>query len=275
MNPISLPAVAANEYLTFATQLAAAAAAVTLPLFRQPLPVEVKSDLSPFTTADCNSEKAMCALINAHYPQHGIIGEEFGSNKVDAEFVWVLDPIDGTRSFISGSRQYSSLIGLLYRGVPVIGVMDFPALAECWTGIYTAEQRTAQFNNTPCCTSKNAPTLAQAIAATTTVAVERRNEDTQLQNFLPACGQVRLGGDAYAYAGVASGFSHLALDYLMQPYDYLPLLPIVYAAGGVMTDWQGAPLAPFTADGWKTAVASANDPLHQQAIAALASACPS
>ena len=261
-----------SEHLIFAEKLADAAAKETLPLFRQPLTIEVKSDKSPLTIADRKAEKAMRKLIHAHYPQHGIVGEELGGNDVDADFVWVLDPIDGTRSFISGSRQYATLIALLHLGAPVIGVLDFPALGERFTGVCANEQRSVCFNLASCTAATAVPPLAQAIAATTSVAVQPGSEDKQLQKFLSACGQVRLGGDAYCYASVAAGFSHLAIDYCMQPYDYLPLLPVVAAAGGAISDWQGEALAPFNAgadNGGRTVLAAANEVLHRQALEAI------
>lgn len=275
MTPAALPAAAAGEYLAFSQRLADAAAAATLPLFRRPLPVEAKADASPFTQADCGAEKAMCALIGEHYPAHGIIGEEFGATAADAEFVWVLDPIDGTRSFISGSPLYSTLIALLHGGVPAVSVVDYPALRERFSALHTQERSEAQFNGAPCRCADAVPPLAQAVAATTTVAVQPGADDERLQKFLSACGQVRLGGDSLAYAGVAAGWCHLAVDHLMQPYDYLPLLPLVAAAGGCMTDWRGSALAPFDGggdSGSKTVLASASAALHEEALAALAAA---
>ena len=284
MTPSALPAARAAEYLQFAHTLADAAAAVTLPLFRQPLQIEAKADASPFTMADCNSEKAMVALINDAHPTHGVIGEEYGSQRAEAEFVWVLDPIDGTRSFISGSPQYGTLIGLLHRGTPVVGVLDFPALRERWSGLCVAAQRAAHFGKAapsaaPCTVAAAGVSLAQAVAATTTAALLPDSaEDAQMRKFIAACAHVRFGGDAYAYAGVAAGFAHLALDYLMQAYDYLPLMPVIYGAGGVMSDWQGAPLAPFALEagdaaggggGKRTVLAAASAPLQREALAAL------
>ena len=215
----------------------------------------------------------MCALINECYPDHGIIGEEFGSRAASAEFVWVLDPIDGTRSFISGSPQYGTLIVLLAGGMPVLSVLDFPVLKERYIGLYTSHQSQALLNGSPCRVTAALPSLAQAVAATTTVAVQENDADMQLRRFLASCGQVRLGGDAFAYAGVAAGFSHLALDYLMQPYDYLPLIPLIAAAGGCISDWQGATLVPFDfQDGSRRVLASAGAALHEEALAALAAA---
>ncbi len=272
----SIPLHQAQDFLQFANQLADAAAKITLPLFRKPLPVKVKSDASPFTQADCNSEKTMCELIAKNHPTHGIIGEEFGSNNADADYVWVLDPIDGTRSFISGSPLYSTLIVLLHKGVPVISVMDFPALSERWTGLLTEQSKYAEFNGTRCHTASSVPLLPNCVISTTTAALEHRPEDTQLQKFMHQCAHVRLGGDGFSYACLSSGFVHLALDYLMQPYDYLPLIPVITGAGGVISDWQGKPLIPFgsknaVGDGTSTVVASANEQLHQEALQTLAS----
>lgn len=271
MTPSTLCAAQAEAYLRFAVSLADAAAAVTLPLFRQAVSVETKADASPFTRADCEAEQAMRARIESHYPAHGIIGEEFGTRESEAEWVWVMDPIDGTRSFISGSCQYGTLIALLHRGTPVVSVLDFPALHERWEGLYTADVAVAWFNGAPCRVAQSVPDLARAVAITTTIAVQpEAPQDAQLRRLLPACGQVRLGGDANAYASVAAGFAHLAVDYLMQPYDYLPLLPVLAAAGGVVSDWQGNALAPFDGSGEaRTVLAAASATLHREALAAL------
>lgn len=263
--------IATYQYLEFARQLAAAAAAVTRSYFRQSPPISAKSDASPVTAADREAEQAMRALINRHYPAHGVIGEEHAREHSDAEFVWVLDPIDGTRSFIGGSPLFATLIALLRHGVPIVGVIDFPALGEQYCGIDSGEEQLAEFNGSACHCASAVPPLAQAVVAATTVGIYPGADDERMRRFLAHCGYARLGGDAFCYATLAGGWCHLALDHSMKVYDYMPLLPLVQAAGGVISDWQGQPLAPLTDAGeGRTVLAAANKTLHTEAVARLA-----
>ena len=254
--------------LAFAERLADAARAVTLPLFRQPMGIEVKADATPVTIADREAERVMRALIATEYPEHGVVGEEAEDFRREAEYVWALDPIDGTKSFIGGSPLYSTLIGLTRNGEPVLGVVDFPALAERWTGLLTPAHCRAAFNGEDCRVAGGDIGWSQSLLATTTLGWREGGDDDRLRRLCRGVGQVRLGGDAFSYGCVASGFCHLAADYAMKTCDYLALAPVVLAAGGVMTDDRGAPLR--LQSGETFVLAAANPVLLETAIARLA-----
>ncbi|MGI9297354.1 MAG: inositol monophosphatase family protein [Gammaproteobacteria bacterium] len=255
-----------EEYLNFAGRLADAARETAMPYFRGAVAVQNKGDDSPVTVADRECEKKMRALIAETYPRHSVYGEEFGG-EIGGGFVWVLDPIDGTRSFISGSRQFCALVALVCDGAPVVGVIDMPALGERWAGCDSPRCRRAIFNGAPCAVSGRTE-LSSAVMATTTLGVAEDSRDLALRRLCRRAGHVRLGGDASAFGALASGFLDAAADYEMACYDYLPLTPIVRAAGGVITDWRGA--APAFVAGTTGIVAAASGALHEAALSALA-----
>ena len=229
----------AAEHLALAESLADAARAVVRRYFRRPLAVEDKSDLSPVTIADREAEAAMRRLIEERFPEHGILGEEHGSVRAEAEHLWVLDPIDGTKSFISGIPLFGTLIALLHRGRPVLGVIDQPNLAERWIG---AEGRPTTLNGARVET-RRCPALASATLFST--APESMFQDADALGFARLRAAVKLtrtGADCYAYAQLASGFIDLVVEAQMKPYDYCALVPVIAGAGGVITDWQGEAL---------------------------------
>ena len=264
----------ANDILSlrcFAEKLAAVARAHTVINFRRGLSVTAKADESPVTAADKAAEMSIRAMLAEHRPNDGILSEEFESYNLSAEYVWVIDPIDGTRSFISGSPLYCTLIGLVRDGIPIIGVVDAPILAERWVGVVADGQCGAWFNDEPCCVAQ-LQSLPEAVLATTTIGMLDDADESCLLRLTKAAGHTRLGGDGYNYGCLASGYLALAVDGLMQAYDYLPLVPVVVGGGGVISDWQGAPLLlpENPPDGTKTVLASATAPLHEQALAVLA-----
>ena len=254
-----------EDYLHFAGRLADTARETVLPYFRCGTAVQNKNDDSPVTVADRECEEKMRALIAKTYPQHSVYGEEFGGD-FGGEFVWVLDPIDGTRSFISGSPQFCTLIALLQNGAPILGIVEMPALNERWTGCDLPDLRCARFNDSPCAVSENVP-LSSAVMATTTLGIADDGRDVALRRLCRRAGHVRLGGDGSAFGALASGFVDIAADYEMACYDYLPLIPIVRAAGGTITDWDGN--APKFCAGTTGIVAAAGGELHSAALAAL------
>lgn len=253
------------QFLNFANQLADQARQVTLPYFRKGVSIINKDDASPVTVADRECEQAMRKMLAARYPQHGVFGEEFGGCD-SGGWVWVLDPIDGTRSFISGSRQYCTLIALAHDGAPVIGLVDVPALDERWLGCITPQQQSVTFNGEPCRVSAQTE-LSAAVTATTTLGVADDEHDARLRKLCRQAGHVRLGGDASAFGGLAAGFLDMAADYQMACYDYLPLVPVIRAAGGVISDWTNGELR--LGDGKTAVLAAATPQLHQQALVAL------
>jgi histidinol phosphatase-like enzyme (inositol monophosphatase family) len=254
-----------DAYLALAADLADAAGAAIRPCFRVPLAVDDKPDLSPVTAADRAAEIAMRGLIAARFPEHGIIGEEFGREREDAEYVWVLDPIDGTKSFISGVPLFGILIALVHRGRPVLGVIDQPILRERWVGA-AGSQTTLDGRPIRC---RPCAGLAAATVFATTPDMFEGSDAAAFARVAAAAKLVRYGADCYAYGLLALGFIDLVIEASLKPYDFSAMAPIVEGAGGVATDWQGRPLG-LGSDG---RVVAAGDPrTHREALERLAGA---
>ena len=251
-----------EEYVALAVELAEAAGAALRRYFRTPVAVDAKPDATPVTAADREAERAMRALLAKRAPGHGIVGEEEGRENAEAEYVWCLDPLDGTKAFISGKPMFGTLVGLARRGTPVLGIIDQPVSRERWLGV---AGRPTAFNGVPCRT-RTCPSLAQALLNATTPDMFVGRDAAR---FALLAGQVRhalWGGDCYAYGLVASGHLDLVVEAELKPYDWCALVPIVEGAGGRMTDWKGAPLT-IASDG---RVVAAGDPaLVEQAVRAL------
>lgn len=241
----------------FAESLADAARRIVPTYFRKPLTVDIKADDSPVTLADREIERVLREMIAATYPDHGIFGEEQGVEGIDRRHVWVIDPIDGTKSFISGFPLFGTLIALLQDGVPVLGVVEASAMVERWVGIAGVG---SWLNGTPCHTSDRKHLDMARLYATSP---EQFSGDDRARFDLVSSKAAlrRFGGDCYAYALVASGHIDAVVETGLKPYDYLPLAPVIQAAGGVMTDWQGAPLS-LRSDGH--VVAAATPELHSE-----------
>ena len=226
-------------HLALAGALADAARAVIRGYFRRGIAIDEKSDLTPVTVADREAEAAMRRLIEAHFPEHGIIGEEHGRTRPDAEYAWVLDPIDGTKSFISGIPLFGTLIALTYRGRPVLGVVDQPILGERWLG---ARGHPTLFNGAPARTRACASLAAATLYSTAPELMFKDADAAGFERLRAAVKFARAGGDCYAYAQLASGFIDLVVEGGLKPYDYCALVPVVEGAGGVITDWEGRAL---------------------------------
>jgi inositol-phosphate phosphatase / L-galactose 1-phosphate phosphatase / histidinol-phosphatase len=237
--------------IELAEQLADAAGKVARRYFRQPLAVEDKPDLTPVTIADREAESAMRTLIAARFPDDGILGEEHGATQPDAKRIWVLDPIDGTKSFVAGIPLFGTLIALVENGVPVLGVIDQPILKERWLGI--AGQPT-RLNGKPVMTRARATLDAASLYATSPDMFG--HDRPAFERLRGAVKASRFGADCYAYAMLASGFIDLVVEADLKPYDYCALAPVVTGAGGSITDWQGMPLR-LASDG---RVIAAGDP---------------
>lgn len=233
--------------------------------FRHPLAVDTKADESPVTQADREVEAALRDVIAQHYPDHGIFGEEFGSLHAEAEFVWSLDPIDGTRAFISGNPLWGTLLALLHRGKPVLGVIDIPMLDERWIG---AAGSSTQLNGEDCRVSA-CTELRQAILYATSPDIFEGAELAAFDALTQAARMRRYGGDCYSYGLLASGHVDLVVEAGLQPYDYLALIPVIEGAGGVITDWTGQPLS---LESQGRVVAAATPQLHRQAMRVLGAA---
>jgi inositol-phosphate phosphatase/L-galactose 1-phosphate phosphatase/histidinol-phosphatase len=227
-----------DNFINLASDLADAAGAAIRPYFRTRLTVDDKPDLTPVTAADRAAEEAMRELIERRFPAHGIIGEEFGRVREDAEFVWVLDPIDGTKSFISGVPLFGTLVALTRAGQPILGVIDQPISRERWLG---AAGRPSTLNGTRI-QCRECPGLAAAILFATTPEMFRGPDAAGFGRVSAAVKLTRYGADCYAYGLLAAGFIDLVLEASLKPYDFCAVVPIVEGAGGIATDWHGRAL---------------------------------
>lgn len=230
-----LPAARQQELKAFAGRLADLAREVLLPAHaRVETEVEVKSDGTPVTVADKEAERRMRAAIRAAYPDHGILGEEFGPENVDAEFCWVLDPIDGTKSFLSRVPLYVTLIGLRHEGEPALGLIDQPVLGERIVG----DNRVCELNGRPVRVAEAA--LKDAVVVSTDLDnVRRLHRGARWHRLADSVAHVRTWGDGYGHLLVAAGRAHVVADPVMNPWDLVPVLPILRGAGAVVTDWRG------------------------------------
>jgi histidinol phosphatase-like enzyme (inositol monophosphatase family) len=258
--PLSVPERDALE--AFARSLADDARALSLPRFRRPVDVAHKGDMSPVTEVDRGVEAMLRHRIEATWPSHGVLGEEYGATRTDAEFVWSVDPIDGTRSFISGWPLWGTLIALLRNGVPIMGVLDMPALDERWVGHVGAHTR---MNGSECQTS-TCRTLADATLYSTTPDMFDAGEWARFDRTSRAAYARRFGGDCYGYGMLACGFIDAVVEANLMPYDYLAIAPVVQAAGGVITDWEGQPLRMHSGG---RVVAAATPQLHAALVESL------
>jgi inositol-phosphate phosphatase / L-galactose 1-phosphate phosphatase / histidinol-phosphatase len=251
------------ELVGLAERLADAARPIANRYFRTAVTVDDKTDSSPVTIADREAETAMRALLTEHVPQHGVFGEEHGAVRTDAEYVWVLDPIDGTKAFITGLPIFGTLIALLHRGKPVLGVIDQPILQERWLGV--AGQRST-LNGKPI-SVRACGVLTQAYMYSTAPimfpgAYEKRHEALTRQVKL-----FRWGGDCYAYGLLASGHVDLVVEASLKLYDFAALVPVIKGAGGLITDWQGKEL-DMHSDG--SVLAAGDAAIHRAASQILA-----
>ena len=252
-----------DEFVALAERMATAGGEAALRHFRQPLEVERKADASPVTMADREAEAAMRALIAEAYPDHGVIGEEFGSERAGATYVWVLDPIDGTTRFISGHAQFGTLVALLGGGEPILGLIAMPALGERWIGASGRAAAQSDPNGTREARVRPCGSLAEAVLFSTTPHMFPGGDFAAFERVRKRVKQAMYGGECYAYGLLASGFVDLVIEATMGVYDYLPLVPVVAGAGGTITDWQGKPLG-LASDGRVIAAGDAH--VHAAAL---------
>src|SRR5712675_1620991 len=234
-----------------------------LPYFRTSLSVEDKSrggSFDPVTAADRAAESAMRVLIGANFPDHGIVGEEFGAERPDADYVWVLDPIDGTKSFISGMPAWGTLIALTHRGTPVLGLVHQPFVGERFSGDGASARYRGPAGERALVTRRCA-SLAEAVLFTTSPLLMQAEDRRIFGKVEDAVRLSRYGGDCYAYCMVAAGHIDLVIETELKPYDVLPLVPIIAGAGGVITTWEGG--APH--DGGRI-VAAGDKRVHAAAL---------
>jgi inositol-phosphate phosphatase/L-galactose 1-phosphate phosphatase/histidinol-phosphatase len=252
-----------DTFLALAVGLAEAAGAAIRPYFRRPLAVDDKPDSSPVTAADRAAEATMRRLIAERFPAHGIIGEEYGPERADADFVWVLDPIDGTKSFISGVPLFGTLIALAHHGDPILGIIDQPISRERWIGV---AGRPTTFNGAPA-RCRPCAGLAAATSFSTSPDMFRGGDAAAFARVAAAAKLVRFGTDCYAYGLLACGFIDLVIEASLKPYDFSAMLPIVAGAGGIATDWHGRKLS-LASDG--RVLVAGDRRAHEAALALLA-----
>jgi histidinol phosphatase-like enzyme (inositol monophosphatase family) len=247
------------DFVALAHSLADAARPISARYFRTPVTIDDKSDASPVTIADREAEAAMRAILTREVPAHGVYGEEHGVERADAEYVWVLDPIDGTRAFITGLPIWGTLIALLHRGVPVLGIIDQPILKERWLGV-SGQQST--FNGKPIGV-RACPRLDSAYMYSTAPIMFPGDTLRKHEALTTAVKLFRWGGDCYAYGLLASGHVDLVVENELKLYDFAALAPVIKGAGGLITDWRGNPL-DMRSDG---SVLAAGDPaVHRAAL---------
>jgi inositol-phosphate phosphatase/L-galactose 1-phosphate phosphatase/histidinol-phosphatase len=254
---------AGGEYLAFALRLADAAGAVVRKYYRAALAVESKADASPVTIADREAELGLRDMIRAAYPDHGIEGEEFPGERLDAEFVWRLDPIDGTKSFVVGRPLFGTLIALTRDGRPVLGVIDQCILGERWIGV--AGERST-WNGQPI-RVRECATLEAAILSLTSPQMFTAAERAAVARLESAVRFPIYGGDCYAYGLLAMGLIDLIVEADLDVHDFMALVPVIEGAGGLVTDWQGAALSPAS-DG--RIVVAGDRRVHKRALKLLA-----
>jgi inositol-phosphate phosphatase / L-galactose 1-phosphate phosphatase / histidinol-phosphatase len=233
-----VPGIDLDTLLVLASRLADAAGAEIRPHFRNLSTIEEKPDLSPVTVADRAAEAAMRTLIETQFPDHGILGEEFGEVRGEAEYVWVLDPIDGTKSFISGVPLFGTLIALTRGRRPILGIIDQPISRERWVG---ASGRPTTLNSAAI-RCRACSGLAAATLFATTPEMFKGKDAGCFARLSAAVKLTRFGADCYAYGLVAAGFVDLVLEAELKPYDFCAMVPIAEGAGGIATDWRGTPL---------------------------------
>ena len=255
------------DFSAFIGRLATASGETILPFFRTSLSVDNKSsrhDFDPVTEADRAAEAVMRRLIKANFPQHGIVGEEFGNEREDADYVWVLDPIDGTKSFIAGFPIWGTLIALLHKGIPVFGMMHQPFIGERFAG----DNGSANYRNASGerrLSVRRCERLQDAVCYTTSPLLMN---DADRAAFARAESEVRLsryGGDCYSYCMLAAGHLDLVIETELKPYDIAALIPIINGAGGIVTDWDGGP-----AQNGGRIIAAGDKRVHEAALKRLA-----
>ncbi len=251
-----------HTYAPFIDRLADAAGAAIMPHFRSDHGVENKLEtgFDPVTVADRNGEAAIRALINAEFPDHGILGEEHGAENLDAEHVWILDPIDGTRAFITGLPTWGTLIGLRSNGAASLGLMAQPYVGERYSGdgqsaVYSGPIGQRQLNTRDCAK------LEDAVIMTTTPELFTPAERPLYDEIETQSKLARYGTDCYGYCMVAAGMADLVIETGLNPYDIAALIPIVEGAGGTVTTWSG----DSAVDGGRV-IATGDPRLHEQVL---------
>ena len=260
-------------YVDFAKRLAEAARNETLRRFRTGADVFNKAGIwyDPVTDADREAERVVRRLIKAAFPNHGIVGEEFGAENEDAALRWVLDPVDGTRAYVCGIASWATLIALEFEKSPIIGLIDQPYTDEVWLGRPDGAEFVSRGETKPCRTS-DVTEISKARLTTTDprrVAYFTSNEAAAFETVADQARLVRFSLDAYGYGLLALGELDLVIEAGLQRHDFAALAPVVTGAGGVITNWRGE---PFGSDDRGRVVAAATPQLHEAALTMLSDA---
>jgi histidinol phosphatase-like enzyme (inositol monophosphatase family) len=248
-----------TEFLPFARELAAVAAAVIRPHHLGGVAVDLKQDATPVTVADRRAEEVMRALIMQRYPDHGILGEEFGEHRPQARYRWVLDPIDGTKSFVANSYLFGTLIALLRDGRPILGVVASPLLGHVLVGTGDG----AWLGERPVRVRACARIEDATVVTTDHWHVFRHQDGPSFEALSRRAKMYRTWGDCHGYFLVATGGADVMLDPVLSPWDILALIPVIEGAGGRVTDWHGGD--PVTG----TSLVATGGALHDEVLRAL------
>lgn len=249
-----------QDFIEFAEHLAKISGDVITPYFRTDINIETKADESPVTIADKKAEETMREAIMKQMPEHGIIGEEFDDHQPDAEYQWVLDPIDGTKNFIAGSFLFGTLIALLHQGEPILGVIHHPLNQQLLIGAdgkSTINGKPAKVR--PCESIEDALVLTSSHWL-----AEEVRDGAAYEQLVRLAKRYRTWGDCHGYFLVATGYADVMLDAEMAFWDLAALIPIIKGAGGTITDWYGDD--PIKGD---SIIATTNEALHRQVVSAL------
>ena len=224
-----------DTYQGFIKELTQASGEILKKYFRSSIDIESKKDKSPVTIADRETEQLLRKMIMERFPDHGILGEEFGEHNPDAEYKWILDPIDGTVSFICGALSWGTLIGLLKNDEPILGVFHQPILNELLIG-----DNSKTILNGKSVKKRECQNISDAVLLTTDhFNIEKYQNINRFYSLSEKVKFYRMWGDCYGYYLLATGFADIMIDPIMSPWDALPIIPIIKGAGGVITDYQG------------------------------------
>ncbi len=248
-----------REYVDFSQELARASGEVIMRHFRKGVAVETKADASPVTIADRQAEEVMREMIMKEFPEHGIIGEEFGAHNETAEYQWVLDPIDGTKSFVSGAFLFGTLIGLMRAGQPIVGAIHHPVTAHLLVG----DGREARLNGELARVRETAGLGDAVMCYTDYLDVGKYQDGAAFDKLMRRTSLNRTWGDCHGYFLLATGSIDIMLDPIMNLWDIVALVPVVEGAGGTITSWDGGP--PLSGNG----IIASGPRLHAQVLQAL------
>ena len=246
-------------YIKLAKRLADIARPIVTSFFRTKIQIQDKENLTPVTAADREVEIAIREVLEIECPDHGIVGEEFGNQNIDAEYVWVIDPIDGTKAFITGKPLFGTLIALCKNGSPILGIIDQPIIKDRWVGA-TGHPT---IHNGNIVSTRACQKISDAWLSATSPDMFTGKQEASFKRLTRKVKFPLYGGDCYSYGLLASGFSDIICEATLQPYDFCALVPIIEGAGGKISDWVGNPLK-ISSDG--TVIATGDAILHKKVI---------